>query len=71
MSKYIATCLNCNERLTAINADAHKCQREKVKVEKAECLRCGAKVSPFTLVTVSHYEDICRGCASDITGRKI
>ena len=42
----------------------------KAKVEKVECSRCGAKVNPFTLVTVSYHEDICRGCAFDITGRK-
>jgi hypothetical protein len=26
--KEIATCLNCNERLTAMNADAHNCEGE-------------------------------------------
>lgn len=40
--------------------------REAVKVEKVECSRCGAKVNPFTLVTVSYHEGICRGCAKDI-----
>jgi hypothetical protein len=37
-------------------------------MNKVECYRCGAKVHPFTVVTVSYQEGICRQCARDIRG---
>jgi hypothetical protein len=37
-------------------------------MDKVNCYRCGALVHPFTVVTVSYHENICRQCARDIRG---
>jgi hypothetical protein len=37
-------------------------------MNKVNCYRCGAEGHPFTVVTVSYHENICRQCARDIKG---
>jgi hypothetical protein len=54
----IATCLNCNERLTAMNADAHNCEEALI----GECVYCEG-VADFQWLEGGWY--VCTGCIKE------
>ena len=39
-------------------------------MEKVQCNKCGAMVSPFTIVNYDYYEGICRECSKELRGVK-